>query len=388
MTGQANTTRSSTVPGTTSATASGITSGTIEGAGPEPTAENHLKITGVHRSFNGVEVLKGLTLAVRRGTTTAIVGPSGSGKTTLLRLIAGFDEPDRGSLSLDGQSVAGPGVFVPAHKRSIGYVAQDGALFPHLTVGGNIAFGLERRSQSRQALRARVQQLLKMVSLESSYAERRPHELSGGQQQRVALARALARKPSLMLLDEPFSALDAGLRTATRKAVAVTLATTGVTTVLVTHDQPEALSFSDQVAVIRGGTLAQIGAPTVVYSQPKDQQTAEFLGETVILEATVRGESALCALGAIPVLGSPRHGPVKLMLRPEQIRITDNGPISGTVIDADFFGPDTSITVQLDPTPEDPAGTIVTIRHWHAGTTQIGTRLHLEVEGPGITFPQ
>ncbi|MEO5992440.1 MAG: ABC transporter ATP-binding protein, partial [Arthrobacter sp.] len=218
---------------------------------------NHLQIDAVTKDFGTQAVLKGVNLSVARGGTTAIVGPSGSGKTTLLRLIAGFEHPDTGSISLNGTKVAGGGVWVPAHKRHVGYVAQDGALFPHLSVGQNISFGLDttKLPGGRRALKDRVAELLEMVSLDPAMAKRRPHQLSGGQQQRVALARALAREPELMLLAEPFSALDAGLRVATRRAVGKVLQDAGVTTILVTHHQGEALSFADQVAVMRGGRL-------------------------------------------------------------------------------------------------------------------------------------
>ena len=237
--------------------------------------------------------------------------------------------------------MAGDGAWVPAHKRHVGYVAQDGALFPHLTVGQNISFGLDaaKLDGGRRGVAARVSELLEMVSLDPSMAKRRPHQLSGGQQQRVALARALAREPELMLLDEPFSALDAGLRVATRRAVAKVLSEAGVTTILVTHDQAEALSFADQVAMMRGGRLAQIGNPFVVYTRPADRATAEFLGDAVILDAWMEGSLATCSLGGIPVRRPPAQGKVQLMLRPEQIRIAEDGPIRGVVVDTDYFGP-------------------------------------------------
>src|SRR6476469_11144325 len=233
-------------------------------------ARGRLEVSDLVKDFGSQQVLRGVTLSVDPGSTTAIVGPSGSGKTTLLRLIAGFERAEAGSVTLSGRALAGGDAWVPAHHRDVGYVAQDGALFPHLTVGQNIAFGIDTSALSggRKAARARVAELLEMVSLDSALAARRPHEISGGQQQRVALARALAREPELMLLDESFSALDAGLRVATRRAVAKVLAEAGVTTILVTHDQAEALSFADQVAVMRGGKLAQIGNPFVVYTRP------------------------------------------------------------------------------------------------------------------------
>jgi iron(III) transport system ATP-binding protein len=367
-----------------------------------PTTNTHLEIAEVTKNFGSQSVLKGVDLSVAKGGTTAIVGPSGSGKTTLLRLIAGFEHPDTGSISLSGLPVAGKGVWIPAHKRHVGYVAQDGALFPHLTVGQNIAFGLDagKLDGGRRAVNARVQDLLEMVSLDAAMAKRRPHQLSGGQQQRVALARALAREPELMLLDEPFSALDAGLRVATRRAVAKVLNEAGVTTILVTHDQAEALSFADQVAIMRGGKLAQIGNPFVVYTRPADRATAEFLGDAVILDAWMEGSLATCSLGGVPVRRPPAQGKVQLMLRPEQIRIAPDGPIRGVVVDTDYFGPETTVRIKLAENNASQraaagnghrypgGGEVITIRHWNASITKPGTELCLRVVGEGVAFPQ
>ncbi|MEZ2389503.1 ABC transporter ATP-binding protein [bacterium RCC_150] len=360
-----------------------------------PTTNPHLDIAEVTKNFGSQAVLKGVNLSVAKGGTTAIVGPSGSGKTTLLRLIAGFEHPATGSISLNDTTVAGNGVWVPAHKRHVGYVAQDGALFPHLTVGQNIAFGLDKSKLDggRRAVNARVQELLEMVSLDTDMAKRRPHQLSGGQQQRVALARALAREPELMLLDEPFSALDAGLRVATRRAVGKVLNEAGVTTILVTHDQAEALSFADQVAIMRGGKLAQIGNPFVVYTRPADRATAEFLGDAVILNAWMEGSLATCSLGGIPVRRPPAQGLVQLMLRPEQIRIAPDGPIRGVVVDTDYFGPETTVRIKLAPRSGASlyaypgGGEVITIRHWNASITKPGTELCLRVVGEGVAFP-
>ncbi|MFC9352711.1 ABC transporter ATP-binding protein [Arthrobacter sp. NPDC057013] len=363
-----------------------------------PSTNSHLQIDAVTKNFGSQAVLKGVNLAVAKGGTTAIVGPSGSGKTTLLRLIAGFEHPGTGTISLNGSPVAGDGVWMPAHKRHVGYVAQDGALFPHLTVGQNIAFGLSasKLDGGRRAVNARVSELLEMVSLDTAMAKRRPHQLSGGQQQRVALARALAREPELMLLDEPFSALDAGLRVATRRAVAKVLNEAGVTTILVTHDQAEALSFADQVAVMRGGKLAQIGNPFVVYTRPADRATAEFLGDAVILDAWMEGSLATCSLGGIPVRRPPAQGRVQLMLRPEQIRIAEDGPIRGVVVDTDYFGPETTVRLKLAVPPQlagalpdhryPGGGEVITIRHWNASIAQPGTELCLRVVGEAVAF--
>ena len=241
-----------------------------------------LEVKGLAKSFHGHPVLHDIDLNLQPGTTTAVVGSSGCGKTTLLRLIAGFETPDAGTITMAGRQVASPEGAVAPHRRGVGYVAQDGALFPHLTVGQNIAYGL--RGISRSDVDASVGELLETVSLDASFAPRRPHQLSGGQQQRVALARALARHPVLMLLDEPFSALDTRLRASTRKAVAGVLTSKGVTTLLVTHDQEEALSIADQVAVMRDGRFTQVGSPEEVYRQPADRFTAEFLGDLSELE--------------------------------------------------------------------------------------------------------
>ena len=204
-----------------------------------------LRVSGVSKRFGTTIVLSGLDLHVPDGTTVALVGPSGSGKSTLLRLIAGFEDVDAGTIAVGDDVVAGDG-WVPAHRRSVGYLPQDGALFPHLSVSQNIAFGL-RRAPDRAT---RVAELLDLVSLESDLAERRPDQLSGGQQQRVALARALAVRPRVLLLDEPFSALDADLRTTTRRAVRALLDDLAMTTVIVTHDREDADAFADRVRVL------------------------------------------------------------------------------------------------------------------------------------------
>jgi iron(III) transport system ATP-binding protein len=211
-------------------------------------------------SFGPVQVLEKLNLAVPDGLTLAVVGPSGCGKTTMLRLIAGFEVPDAGTISIDGRVVAGD-TWVPAHLRRIGYVPQDGALFPHLTVAQNIVFGLPRGANRRR----RLADLLDLVSLDPELADRRPDQLSGGQQQRVALARALAVDPSLMLLDEPFAALDADLRAETRGAVRDLLRAAGVTTIVVTHDPGDAMEFADDVAVMADGRISRIGPPSAVF---------------------------------------------------------------------------------------------------------------------------
>ena len=305
-----------------------------------------LTVAGVTKSYGATPVLTGVDLHVPEGSFTALLGPSGCGKTTLLRLVAGFDDPDRGTVEVGGRTVAGAGRSVPARRRHIGFVPQEGGLFPHLSVAANVTFGLPRR-QRRDA--GRVASLLELVGLDAALAERSPHQLSGGQQQRVALARALAPAPSLVLLDEPFSSLDASLREETRQAVADALTAAGATAVLVTHDQAEALSMADQVAVLRGGTLVQLADPRTLYRSPQDLDVATFVGESVVLDADVRAGRAYSPLGVLDLERSCPDGPVRVLLRPEQLRL---GPAGGAgpnarVRGVDFFGHDARVRLEL-----------------------------------------
>jgi iron(III) transport system ATP-binding protein len=347
-----------------------------------------VEITQVSKSFGAVEVLRSVDLDVPAGQRTVIVGSSGSGKTTLLRLVSGFELPSAGTISVGGRLVAGGGAAVPAHRRGIGHVAQDGALFPHLTVGQNIAFGLGSGTRGR-ARSTRIDELLEMVSLASGYAARRPDELSGGEQQRVALARALARSPRTMLLDEPFSALDAGLREATRKVVAETLERAGVTTVLVTHDRAEALSFADQLAVLREGRLVQVGAPRDLYARPVDLFTATFLGDAVILDGLLEGGRARCALGEVDVPAAGHDGPVRLMLRPEQLRVQpSDGPGVGRVTALDFRGGSTTVSVELDVHPGGRAAQgPLEIRQAGDVAMPVGSRVDITCLAPAAAYP-
>ncbi|SEI18964.1 iron(III) transport system ATP-binding protein [Pseudomonas asplenii] len=317
---------------------------------------NALELNSLYKSFGAQSALENINLSIATGSRTAIVGPSGSGKTTLLRMIAGFEFPDAGSIMLDGQPLVDANTAIPAHQRLIGYVPQDGALFPHMTVAENIGFGLVGRPGEKQP---RIAELMNSVALDAQMAKRWPHELSGGQQQRVALARALAQRPRLMLLDEPFSALDTGLRAAMRKMVARLLSEAGVTTILVTHDQAEALSFADQLAVMRQGRLVQAGAPMDLYLRPVDEDTAAFLGDAVILPAQIDNGWAECELGRIAVNDQGIHGPAQIMLRPEQLQLAalGTGDVEGcpaVVTDCDFGGNTCTLTVQLSSAEKRP----------------------------------
>lgn len=310
-----------------------------------------LELQQIGKSFQSVTVLDRINLQVTAGSRTAIVGPSGSGKTTLLRIIAGFETPDHGKVILQGHPVFDHSTHVPAHKRGIGFVPQDGALFPHFTVAGNIGYGLKGTTQEKAR---RVDELMEMVALDRRLSQLWPHEISGGQQQRVALARALAQRPVLMLLDEPFSALDTALRASTRKAVAELLAQANIASILVTHDQTEALSFASQVAVMRAGKLAHVGPPQELYLRPVDEPTATFLGETLILSANIDTGWADCALGRVRVDDEQRHGLSRIMLRPEQITITPlpadhhyTTHCMAKVINIDFAGFISTLTLYL-----------------------------------------
>ena len=302
---------------------------------------------GIHKAFGGRTVLAGVDLEVPAGTVTAVLGPSGCGKTTLLRILAGFDDPDHGEVRIAGQLMAGSGGVIPAHRRRVGLMPQEGALFPHLSVGENIAFGLARAPRAEVA--AAVQQWLKVVGLDG-LADARPHQLSGGQQQRVALARALAARPRVLLLDEPFAALDAGLRTRVREDIAEILRSAGTTALLVTHDQAEALSLADRVALLMGGTVAQYGTPAELYDRPATLAGARFIGATVELTGDSRGGVVHCALGALPTRLPVRDGPAVIVVRPEQMRLVDaatGGVATAQVVARRFYGADTIVHVAL-----------------------------------------
>ncbi|CDM59673.1 ABC transporter ATP-binding protein [Rhizobium sp. T1470] len=340
-----------------------------------------LTIDRISKRYGHVQALQNISLDVAAGSRTAVVGPSGSGKTTLLRIIAGFEQPDGGQVTLDGELLADGPVAVPAHKRGIGIVSQDGALFPHLSVADNIGFGFERGAPDRER---RIIDLLDMVELDRNMLTRRPHQLSGGQQQRVALARALGRKPRLMLLDEPFSALDTGLRENMRKAVARVLQSAGITAILVTHDQAEALSFADQVAVLREGRLIQAGSPQSVYLQPLDRETALFLGDAVMLPAVARNGFADCALGRVAVDGG-HQGKVEIMLRPEQIRVVPDQSeqtYRGRVVEVEFGGATCTVAVSLEGVALPP----IMIKTSSVALPSQGDRVRLDIAGKAHVF--
>ncbi len=344
-----------------------------------------LHVTDVHKAFGSHAVLTGIDLTVPDGSFAAILGPSGSGKTTLLRVLAGFERADRGTIALGDQVVDDGRRFVPPERRGIGYVPQEGALFPHLNVLRNVAFGVPRRERAARKL----DELLDMVGL-SGLASRYPHQLSGGQQQRVALARALAIRPGIVLLDEPFSSLDAGLRSSVRADVQRVLREQGTTALLVTHDQDEALSLAEQVAVIRHGRVGQSGSPQNLYAHPGDPGIARFLGDANLVPCTVEGTVATTPFGLLPVraggaASASRHSIA--LVRPEQLAVSldPQGPgLTAYVVRNQFHGHDTVVTVE----PEEPIGTpLVVVRSDGELNAPVGARVTIVARGEVVTWP-
>jgi iron(III) transport system ATP-binding protein len=344
---------------------------------------SELVVRGLEKGFGGPPVLSGVDLVVPEGTLAAVLGPSGCGKTTLLRIVAGFERPDAGQVVIGGRMVCEPGYGQPPERRRVGVVPQEGALFPHLSVAANVAFGLTRGRRRD----ARVADMLELVGL-GGYGDRMPHELSGGQQQRVALARALAPEPALVLLDEPFSALDTALRAAIRDDVGRALRATGATAVLVTHDQQEALSIADLVAVLLDGRIVQAAAPADLYAAPGDVSVATFVGDAVVLDAEGRDGLAHCALGSLPVRGAPpaARGAGTVVIRPEQLIIgpPDSG-VRARVTGKVFFGHDT--LVQLALPGENGCLTQVVARTQTPYTPGEDTEIGITVTGQVSYFP-
>lgn len=303
-----------------------------------------LEVKDVSVSFGETRVLAGITLELESKQLLAVLGSSGAGKSTLLRLIAGFDAVASGSISLDGTQLSSSDVTVAPERRRIGIVPQDSALFPHLNVRQNIGFGLT--GLSREERDERVNELLRLIRMEQ-FASRMPEELSGGQVQRVALARALAPRPKLVLLDEPFSALDAELRQQLREEVRGVLKAEGATAVMVTHDQEEALSLADRVAVLRDGKVIQIGSPSEIYNSPADVGIATFLGESVLVDGKVSGGKILTDLGSLTPLNNVAEGATGVVaIRSENFYLQPNPSGDSEVVGRVFFGHDALVEVQ------------------------------------------
>ncbi len=379
-----------------------------------------LAVAGLDKRFGAHQVLAGLDLDVPAGSLTAILGPSGSGKTTLLRILAGFEHADSGTVRIGSAVADGPGVFLAPERRRIGYVPQEGSLFPHLTVAANVAFGLSGRKWGRDRRGKRCADLLEAVGL-GGLARRYPYQLSGGQQQRVALARALAIVPEVVLLDEPFASLDANLRASVRADVQRLLKQSGTTTVLVTHDQDEALSTADRVAVLRDGRIAQCAAPQELYSRPIDADMARFIGEANLIPGILNGSSVQTLLGVLAVTGADAggdgaaagtarrgtegagHRPAMVLIRPEQVELVpgtpgtpapaepgpaggdDSGGLTGRITGYGYHGHDAVVTVQPE---RDPQGPPLTVRTLGGQALSPGSRVTLHARGPVIAWPQ
>ena len=356
-----------------------------------------VSVSGLRKSFGDRVVLDGVSLEVEAGSLTAILGASGSGKTTLMRLLAGFERSAEGTIALGGRIVDGPKEFVPPERRRIGYVPQEGALFPHLTVAGNVAFGLRagKGGRNRAAVDARVTELLELIGL-AGFERRLPHHLSGGERQRVALARALAARPALVLLDEPFSSLDVELRTSMRREVVDVIAAAGATAILVTHDQDEALSIADRVAVLQRGTIVQCDEPLVLYTRPVNGEVARFVGHGNLLLGRLENGVVQSVLGEIAVeLGVPATEPcaVGVLVRPEQIELGagENGVPRGVVTSREFHGHDVLVSVRLDepawgPPPGTRPGFEILARLPGPAAPEPGSRVALRVRGTAAAW--
>jgi iron(III) transport system ATP-binding protein len=303
-----------------------------------------IDVRGAVKRFGDVTAVSGTDLCVARGEFLALLGPSGCGKTTLLRLISGFERPDGGDVWIEGKLVAGRGAWLPPERRRIGFVFQDYALFPHLTVAENVGFGVPRRYR-----RTRRTDVLELVGLEA-YERRYPHELSGGQQQRVALARALAPSPSLVLLDEPWSNIDPLLRSSMRDDLATILRAAGVTVLLVTHDREEAFSIADRIALMHDGSIVQTGAGEELYYDPANPWVAAFSGAGNLVPGDAEDGLVRTLLGRFPIAngGAARRGSVRALIRPELIELHPDPQGRAEVVGREFRGHDVFYRVRLE----------------------------------------
>ena len=326
-----------------------------------------VQCTGVTKAFGNVQAVDNLDLEVGEGQILALLGPSGCGKTTALRLIAGFEQPGTGTISVNGSSVAGPGVWVPPERRKIGMVFQDGALFPHLTVEQNVAYGLHQREGRRE----RVAEVLRLVGM-GELLTRMPHELSGGQQQRLALARALAPEPDVLLLDEPFSNLDPHLRHQVRRDVLEILHQSNSTAIFVTHDQEEALLLGDIIGVMQEGKLVQVGPPEDVFHRPASHFVAEFIGTADFVPGRMDEEGMVTEIGVFSTEDRlPPGVHAEVMLRPSDVAIGPCNEGTGEVVDRTFKGTHYLYSVAL------PSGMVLHSLQDHSAYYRKGERVSI-----------
>lgn len=328
---------------------------------------------GLHKSFGVEPVIRGIDLTLAPGDSLSVMGPSGCGKTTLLRLLAGLERPDEGTIFVSGRQVAGPGLHLPPERRRVVLVFQDLALFPHMTIAQNVAFGLRRGSTLR------VGDLIERVYL-SGLAGRFPHELSGGQRQRAAIARALACEPDVVLLDEPFANLDVFLRSQVRGQVRDVLAEAGVASLLVTHDLADALGFSGKLGAMVRGRLVQSGPPSHLYDNPLTPEVAGLLGSINLVPATASGRVAECEIGRIE-LSAEFHGRVLLALRPASLEATAEPLGPGRVVETEFGGDHTQVRVQLN------SGRTLAVRARPDVRLEPGSSVTLTMRGAATAFP-
>ena len=332
-----------------------------------------IEATGLSKTFGEVAALAGFDIAVEEGQTLTLLGPSGCGKTTALRVIAGFERPDAGLVSVGGVPVAGPGLHVSPERRRVGMVFQDYALFPHMSVAANVSYGLAKAERKDSK---RVAEVLELVGL-SGTEKRLPHELSGGQQQRVALARALAPSPAVILLDEPFSNLDASLRQRVRRELKEILREARATALFVTHDQEEALSLSDLVAVMREGRVVQVATPPELYRAPSDPWVAGFLGDADFVPAKAGDGQVETAVGTF---ATEHDGKVLVMFRPERVLVTPQPDGEAVVASREYFGHDQLVTIVLGD------GSRIRTRLGPAPDLKPGERVAVKIE-EATTFP-
>ncbi len=337
-----------------------------------------LVCAGLVKRYGDTLAVDGVDLEVPRGSLTALLGPSGCGKTTVLRMVAGLLTPDDGTIRIDDREVNGPTTAVPPERRNVGLVFQDYALFPHLNVQRNVTYGL--RELPRRDRRHRAEQALELVGL-TGYGRRMPTELSGGQQQRVALARALAPSPDLILLDEPFSNLDAALRQTVREDVRTILHAAEQTAVFVTHDQEEALSLADRVAVMQQGRVHQIDTPQALYTRPATRFVAEFVGDADVLPGTRAGRYLVdTPIGRLATSTALECTDTAVVIRPESLRLHRAGDGIATVEAISYFGHDQLVLVELAD------GRQLHARRGPRLDLERGDRVRLEVDGPVVAF--